>query len=194
MALEKIGKFAALSAAAFALAACSSTLKTAELNATGRFDTGASVDPGSLTIAAPYSAQRYGKMAVVLNFTENRTINSFFHDSIANSRKFQNVYSETELERYVIQQQIEGVTDTSSLLSLNKLAQKIGPFLVLKPYVEPKGGYRVTASLEAIDAQTSQTVFKAEKSVTNWAGLDRPLLYPLFNAFIDWTEGRPAPA
>lgn len=152
------------------------------------------VEPGGVKIGAPFSAERYGKMAVVLDLTENQTINSFFRDSIRNSGRFQQVLSESELERYVIQQQIEGVTDTSSLISLNKLAQRTGPFLVIKPYVELRGGYRVLASLEAIDAQTSQTVFRAEKAVTNWAGLDKPLLYPLFNAFVDWTQGRPAPA
>ncbi len=172
---------------------CSSTLKPAELNDEGRFETGSVVTSADQTINAPYSAERYGKMIVVFTFTENKTVNEFFFQSIKNSKKFEQVYDEDELEKFVIKNQIPDVTDASSLLSMNKLAKSVGPFLVVKPYVEWKGGYDYIASVEVIDAQTTETVFTAQKKAFNWAGLDKPLLYPLMNAFIDWTEGKEPP-
>jgi hypothetical protein len=176
-----------------ALAGCSSTLKPAAVNTEGRFDTSSTVDASGQTIAGPFIPERHGKMAVVFTFTENNTVNDFFYQSIKNSKKFENVYNQSELEKYIIKHNIEGVTDTGSLLSMNKLAKIIGPFLVIKPYIEWKGGYDYIATLEVIDAETTETVLKVEKKAFNWAGLDKPLFYPLFNALIDWTEGRAPP-
>lgn len=178
---------------ALALTGCSSTLKPAEVNTEGRFDTSSRVDASGQTITGPFVPERHGKMVVVFTFTENNTVNEFFYQSIKNSKKFDAVYNESELEKFVIKNKIEDVTDTSSLLSMNKLAKTVGPFLVIKPYFEWKGGYNFIATLEVIDAETTETLLKVEKKAFNWAGLDKPLFYPLFNAFIDWTEGKAPP-
>lgn len=178
---------------AAALAGCSSTLKPAEVNTEGRFDTSSRVDASGQTITGPFVPERHSKMAVVFTITENNSVNDFFYQSIQNSKKFETVYNPTELEKYVIKNKIEDVTDTSSLLSMNKLSKTVGPFLVIKPYVEWKGGYNWIATLEVIDAETTETLLKVEKKAFNWAGLDKPLFYPLFNALIDWTEGRAPP-
>lgn len=181
------------------LSACSSTLKATNLNTEGRFETGSKVYADGIKITKPFDASRYKKMVVVLPFTENKTVNDFYFQSITNSKKFDQVLDTAAVERLVIAEKIDGVTDASSILSLRKLTASKGPFLIVKPYAEWKGGYDYIASLEAIDSETAEVVFRSEKKAFNWAGLDKPLFYPIFNSFIDWVDGvapteRPAQA
>lgn len=172
-----------------ALAGCTSTLRPAQLGADGRFATGSAVDPRKITINGPFVAAEHARMAVVLDFTENNQIKDFYFQSISNSGVFQQTFSETTLERYLLENNVENVTDTSSLLSLRNLARARGNFLIIKPYIEAGMGYQVSSSLEVYDAASGTMLFRAEKQVTNWAGLDGPLFYPLFNSLIEWTRG-----
>jgi hypothetical protein len=170
--------------------ACTSTLRPAELGANGRFQTSTVVEPQNNTVSGPFVPDRHRRMAVVLNFTEDERVKDFYYRSISNSNVFERVFSEAELEQYILQNGIDNVTDTSSLISLRNLSRSVGPFLVIRPYFEWQGGYDYRASLEVIDAETSQTLYRAEKRAFNFSGLDGPLFYPLFNAFLDWTQGR----
>lgn len=182
--------------AAFAiglLSACATTLKTTELNPQGRYTTQTMLDASKVTVTKPFDAARHGGRALVADYKDDKTFGDFLVASVRNTKKFGTVYTEGELEKYVITSGVEGVTDTSSLLSLNKLAKATGPLLLIKPYVEWKGGYNFSASIEAIDTETTETVFSAKQDAFNWSGLDQPLFYPLFNSLIDWTEGKSPP-
>lgn len=192
--MRKVIALAALASSSLLVSACSSTLKATELNAAGRFDTSSTLHADGIKVTKAYEPSRYKKMVVVLPFTENKTINDFYYKSIINSKRFDQVLDTAGVEKMVISQKIEDVTDASSVLSLRKLAKTTGPFLIVKPYAEYKGGYDYVAALEAIDAETAETVFRAEKKAFNWAGLDKPLFYPIFNAFLDWMDGVPPKA
>ena len=61
--------------------------------------------------------------------------------------------------------------------------------MVVEPHLEWAGGYEYTASLKVHDPETGQYVLVLENEATNWSGLDQPLFYPLFNAFLQWTRG-----
>jgi hypothetical protein len=189
--MRKVIAAVALAGASLMVSACSSTLKATELNTDGRFATGSQVYADGITVKKPYEATRYKKLVVMLPFTENKTINDFYFQSLVNSKKFDQVLDSAGVEKMVISQKIENVTDASSVLSLNKMAQTTGPFLIIKPYAEYKGGYNFIASIEAIDAESAEVVFRAEKKAFNWAGLDKPLFYPIFNALLDWIDGVP---
>lgn len=192
--MSKNTLFISLVAASLALSGCSSTLKVANLNSAGKFDSNAHVKAEDIKIIAPFDKAKYGGLVVVLPFTENNQINDFYFQSIKNSGKFGTVLDKAGVERLVIDKNITDVTDATSILSLRKLSNTIGPFLVVKPYFEYKGGYNFQASIEAVDATTGSTVFRAQKGAFNWGGLDKPLFYPLFNAFVDWVDGVPPKA
>lgn len=177
--------------ASIALSGCSSTLKVAQLNTAGRFDSNARVKAADITIDAPFDKAKYGGLVVVLPFTESNQVNDFYYQSIKNSGKFGMVLDKAGVERLVIEKNITDVTDATSILSLRKLSNSIGPFLVVKPYFEFKGGYNYLASIEAVDPTTGKAVFRAQKGAFNWGGLDKPLFYPLFNSFMDWVDGIP---
>jgi len=84
----------------------------------------------------------------------------------------------------------EKVQNISDLIGLKNLSSEIGPFLVVEPHAEHKIGYNFEASLKVVDAQTGETVLQLRNKAFNWDGLDKPLFYPLFNSFLDWTNGR----
>lgn len=175
------------------LSACATTLQATELNPQGRYTTDTALDASKVTITKPFDATRHGTRVLVTDYKEDKTFGTFLITSVKNTKKFGTVYTQEDLEKYVITNNIEGVTDTSSLLGWNKLAKATGPLLVIKPYVEFKGGYNFSATIEAIDAETTETVFSAKQDAFNWSGLDQPLFFPLFNALIDWTEGKAPP-
>lgn len=55
--------------------------------------------------------------------------------------------------------------------------------------MEWKGGYDFIANLKAYDSENGKDVLVLENKAFNWAGLDKPLFYPLFNAFLEWVRG-----
>ena len=190
---KKLGAVA-LAATLFFVAACSSTLKVGEVNSAGRFDSNSTVDAEDIQVNAAYTAEEFGTTLVVQSFTENNTVNEFYYESLKNSQRFERVWNEEDVERFVLQNGIDGVTDASSILSLSRLREEIGPFLIVKPYFEWSGGYNYSATIEAIDPEDGNVVFQAEKRAFNWGGLDKPLFYPLFNSFMDWVDGTPVTA
>ena len=182
---------AAAAACGTLLGGCSSTLKATALGADGRFATGAKVAADDVSVKQPFDRAKFGKLAYVKKLGDNQTMNSFFHDSIVNTKMFENVVDQSGMEKLVIQHNIENVSGADSLIALHKLQAEIGPFLVIEPYVEWKGGYNYEASLKVVDPDTTETIFSAKKKAFNWGGLDKPLFYPLFNALLDWLNNRP---
>jgi hypothetical protein len=201
MTLRRSAAVLAVSFVSMGVGACSSTLKATPLNAAGRFETSQRLSAADVTVKRPFDRARDGKMAYVdtkasVNVgTAGPAAQRFFYDSIVNSKVFDKAYDSEGIQRMVIAKGISGFND--NLVGLHDLSQKVGDFLIVEPSIEWKGGYNFAASLKVTDATTAETVFEAHDKAFNWAGLDKPLLYPLFNAFIDWTQGvapPPAPA
>lgn len=184
--MKKTLMFAAL--AAITLSGCSSTLKPAVMNANGRIDTKEEMKPEDIQVAEDFR-EDWKKFAVVAEFTETEAINEFYYETLVNSGRFGTVYNKESLEEFIISKDIEGVTDTSSLISMRNLARSEGSFLYLRPYFEWEGGYNYRASIEAVDAETGKRVFRADKSAFNWAGLDNVMFYPLMDTLLGWIDG-----
>ena len=83
---------------------------------------------------------------------------------------FTTVNAKSDFEKMIIERQLtDTVSNVSDLIGLHNLAKQIGPFLVVEPYVEWKGGYNFVASLKAIDPGTGETVLHLEQKAFNWA-------------------------
>lgn len=174
--------------AAVALSGCTSTLKAPEMNAAGRIDTNEEIDPEDIQVAEAFDPA-WGRMVVIADFNENETINDFYYQTLVNSGRFENVYNSEGLEEYVLANDIEGVTDTDSLLSMRNLARAEGGFVFIRPYVEWEGGYNYQAAIEAFNAETGRRIFRVEKTAFNWAGLDSVLFYPVMDTLLGWIDG-----
>ncbi len=95
-----------------------------------------------------------------------------------------------DMERLIVARQLQStVTGATDLISLSKIQQQIGPFLILEPVVEWVGGYNHTAIIRAVDPVTGETVLHLEKTAFNWSGLDDPAIYPVMNGFLQWARG-----
>ena len=144
-----------------------------------------------MEVQSPFLSS-YTKLLYVMTDSKIDSYNDFFIKTFADMGTFSAVDNKSNLEALVIQRNLtDKVSNVSDLVGLNRLSKEIGPFAIVEPSVIFLGGFQFKASLKVTDASTGQVVFKVTNTATNWAGLDKPLFYPLFNAFLDWTKGRP---
>ncbi len=176
---------------ALCLAGCSSTLKPRPTDANGLFPTSSLIDADGVKLQKPFSARFKPLVYVKTDDSKSIEYNDFFIQSIKNLDVFDRVVGKSDVESIVIQKNLsDRVGNVSDLVGLNRLAKEIGPFLIVTPYVEWKGGYNYMAQITATDAETGETVLKLQNTAFNWAGLDKPLFYPLLNAFAEWARGQ----
>lgn len=176
--------------AAILLAGCSSTLRPASLDPkTGYIATPSSISHGGVEKIEKFEP-KYLQLLYVKTDSKSNKLNDFYIRSFKNMGKFQQVLGKDELEAMVIQRGLaEKVQNISDLIGLKNLSNVIGPFLVVEPNAEFKGHYTFDASLKVTDAESGTVVLQLKNTAFNWAGLDEPLFYPLFNGFLDWTNG-----
>lgn len=172
------------------LSGCSSTLKTRDIDATGRFPTDTVLADGGVKAAKPFQAKYKALAYIKTDGNKNTEYNDFFVKTFTKTGAFSKTATKGDLETLVIEWKLaDKVGNISDLIGLNQLQKQIGPFLVVEPHVEWRGGYNFYANLKAIDPETGETVLHIEQTAFNWSGLDDPLFFPLFNAFLQWTKG-----
>jgi len=170
---------------------CSTTLKATRPNESGYFPTSTKITQDDIHAQKPF-LEKYCTMLYVMTDEKNDKYNDFFVTSFVNMNMFEEVLDKEGLEKLVIEKGLtDRVTNVSDKIGLHHLQSHMGVFLVVEPYSIWEGGYNYSAELKAFDPETGETVFHVTNEAINWAGLDKPLFYPLFNAFIDWTHNRP---
>jgi len=174
------------------LSGCGSTLKVAEIDSkTGYFATTHKVSHGGIVVNTKYNENKYSPMLYVKTDEKGKQYNTFFIDTFTKTKKFNKVVGKADLEKLVFEKGLASkVTSVSDVIGLHSLHKEIGDFLVVEPYVEWKGGYNFEAELKALDPESGKVVYHVKNKAFNWDGLDQPLFFPMFNAFLDWTEGR----
>lgn len=158
---------------------------------TGQFPASKMLDADAVQTIRPFQ-NAYKKM-VYLKVPDDKPLafGEFYSTELKNMHVFDKVAMKSDLEAIVIQKNLSGtVPSISDMVGLHNLAEAIGPFLVVEPYVEWKGGYNFVAQLKATDPQTGETVLLLQQHAFNWAGLDGPMVYPLLNGFMRWTKGQ----
>lgn len=173
------------------LSACAST-KPKPLNpVTGLFPTDTVLDSGAVLTNKPFNP-KYKRLAYVkIADGKPKELTQFYLTELRNSHLFDQVDEKSDLEALVIQKNLSDKVPTiSDLVGLHKLESSIGPFLIVEPYFEWKGGYNYMGQLKAIDPETGETVLLLQQKAFNWTGLDSPLVYPLLNGFLQWARGQ----
>jgi hypothetical protein len=189
--IVRVARLVLLVLCVLTVARCSSTLKPATLDPGGRFATASRISPEGVKIAKPFDAKFKPLLYVKIDDSKAETYRDFFVSSFRNMNVFTAVNAKSDFEKMIIERKLtDTVSNVSDLIGLHNLAKQIGPFLVVEPYLEWTGGYNYVASVKAIDPATGETVLHLEQKAFNWAGLDKPLFYPLLNGFIDWANGR----
>ncbi|AKU24551.1 hypothetical protein [Massilia sp. NR 4-1] len=172
------------------LSACGSPQVARKLDQHGMFPTTTQVSAENIKAAKPFK-QKYKQMAYLMVDPDQDSANTKFMASILkDSGVFQTTVQIPDMERMIIEKKLTDKIDNAvGMLNLNKLQKHMGFFLVVQPFMEFKGGYNHTAHLKIQDPETGETVLHLERSAFNWNGLDDPLVYPLMNAFMQWSRG-----
>lgn len=173
------------------LAGCATTMATPATNSGGRFQTTVRLTSAQVLVTAPFDRAKT-PVVYVRASTGAPALDRFFVESVKATGQFETVLDSQQLQERVIAWSKETGNSASfvdSNAGLYEFSKRFGPLLVVEPSVEWIGGYDYESGLRAFDTTTGQTVFLARNKAFNWAGLDQPLFYPLFNAFIDWTQG-----
>lgn len=177
-------------AVAMLVSGCSTTLKATAVDGSGRFPTTTLLKADAVKTRQPFDP-KFKPMVYVKTDEKLQQYNEFFSQSFANMKVFDKVLLKSDVEKLVFERQLtDKVSSVSDLIGLNQLQKQIGPFLVVEPYVEWKGGYDFTASMKAVDPSTGETLLLIEQKAFNWAGLDKPLFFPLLNGVLDWATGQ----
>ncbi|WP_297799767.1 hypothetical protein [Arenimonas sp. GDDSR-1] len=186
----------AIALISLSLGACSSTMKAVKPDVTGSFPTKDALKPEEILVNEPLPLADYRRLAFIQAGDRGESYEDFIQESVSNIGFFQKVLNKQGFEQELITSgKSDSVSNISDLIGLRQAAKAYGPFLVVRTNVEWLGGYDYTASIEAIDPVTGRTHFHAKRKAFNWAGLDKPLFYPLFNGFLSWVNAnKQAPA
>ena len=170
---------------------CSPTLKVKELNVkTGKLPTETVINQEEILVEKSINLKEYSKFLFVkksgLNMEKYET---YILGTIKNIGGFEKYFTQSELEQYVIQNNLtDKVTSISDNIGLLNLSKNVGKFLICESNVEYKGGYDFTFEYKVINPTNAEILLHIKHNAFNWGGLDRPLFNPVFNKYIDWIK------
>lgn len=168
---------------------CASTFEVAELDAkTMRFAGAEQLEPTDIKVAKDFDVDKASQILFLrTNIDTEAQYTAYFKDSIDKFKYFDNVMRKDEFERYLIQKGLQDqIGDVSGFSSLSKAAGVMGDFMFADIALSAGAGYQVKAIFTVYNARDAQEVYKVERQVTNWSGLDQPLFMPVLNGFFDW--------
>lgn len=185
----KLGIMAAALAAGLMATACASTFEVADINPkTMRFDGAEALEPTDIKIAKDYDIDKSSQILFLrTNIDTEAQYTAYFKDSIDKFKYFDHVMRKDEFERFLIQKGLQDqIGDVSGFSSLSKAAGIMGDFLFADIALSASPGYQVKAIFTVYNARDAQEIYKVERQVTNWSGLDQPLFLPVLNGFFDY--------
>jgi hypothetical protein len=186
--MKKLMMVAAL-VAGLMTTACASTFEVAELDSTTmRFAGAEQLAPTDIKVAKDFDIDKASQILFLrTNIDTEAQYTAYFKDSIDKFKYFDNVMRKDEFERYLIQKGLQDqIGDVSGFSSLSKAAGVMGDFLFADIALSAGAGYQVKAIFTVYNARDAQELYKVERQVTNWSGLDQPLFMPVLNGFFDW--------
>lgn len=187
----KMTALLAAAASLLLLSACADVKPKPISPATGLFPTNTPLDTDGVRTEKPFEAKYRHLVYLKVPDDKPTAFVDFFMTELRNSKIFDKVAAKSDLEAIVIQKNLsDKVPSVSDMVGLHKLESAIGPFLVVEPTVEWKGGYHYTGQLKVVDPETGETVLLLQQKAFNWAGLDSPLVYPLLNGLLEWARGQ----
>jgi len=154
---------------------CSTTFVATRPDAeTGRFSTSTRIPYRGVRARAPFDL-KYRELLYVKTDGRSTSADEFFLASFKSMPVFTTVVDGAGFESLVRQRRLME-------------REELGPFLVVEPSVRWHDNIAI-AELRAIDPATGATVLSLHMEAYRRTGLDEPLFFPLFNAFLDWAEG-----
>jgi len=171
------------------ITACGTTLKITKPEADGHYKTTFKLKAEDILVSKNIDLSMYEDMFYAQIDENNEQYQDFFKSSIENTKLFKRVLVKSDMEQMILNKGLtDKVTNVSDLIGLHHAQKHLGNFLVGTLSAEWKGAYDYTADLKVVDPKDGTVFFHARNQAVNWDGLDQPLFFPLFNAFIDWAN------
>lgn len=170
---------------------CSPTLKVKQLDPkSGKLPTETVLMQNEILIKKNTNLKEYNQFLFIRKSGVNmEKYETYILETLKNIGGFQKYYKQTELEQYIIQNNLtDKVTSISDNIGLLNLSKNIGKFLICESNVEYKGGYDFSFEYKIINPTNAEILLHIKHNAFNWGGLDRPLFNPVFNEYIDWVK------
>ncbi len=170
---------------------CSTTLKVKQLDErTGLLPTETILLPEEILVDKSIDLNDYRQFLYIKSSGVNtEKYDLYIVETLKNIGGFDTVYTQSELEKFVIQNNLtDKVTSISDNIGLLNLHKQVGNFLICETTPEYLGGYNFSFKFSIINPSNSETVLEIKNKAFNWGGLDRPLFNPVFNYYIDWIK------
>ena len=173
----------------FFIFSCSPTFQVKQIDEKkGKLPTDTRLSPEDIKIDKSINLQKYNQFLFISKLGHST---GKYGDYIIGTLKqiggFKQYYTQPDLERYVIQNNLtEKVTSISDYIGLSNLQKQIGDFLICETNIVYLGAYTYTFEFKIIDPSNADVLLDIEHKGFDWSGLDRPLFNPVFNYYIDW--------
>lgn len=170
---------------------CSTTLKVKQLNEkTGQLPTDTKLTPEEILVNKNIDLKNYNQFLYVKNSGVNmEKYDNYVVETLRNIGGFQQIYTQSELEQFIIQNNLtDKITNISDNIGLLNLQKQVGNFLICESSPEFLGGYSYAFKFKIINPETAETLLEIKHKAINWGGVDRPLFNPVFNYYINWIK------
>ncbi len=171
------------------LSSCSSTFQPVRLSpTTNRFPTNTVLQPKSYVVKEEIDTNRFRSLLYIKTEAETK-YHTFIYQMCKNMEFFDAVKDKNEMSSLVIEHGLsDSIQNISEMMGLHQLQKEIGDFFVADYVLEFLGGFRYKFLMKITNPQDAKVLLHVENEVINWAGLDKTLFYPVFNAIKDWLE------
>jgi hypothetical protein len=152
------------------------------------FATSSVINPKAIEINKPYNNIERVNF-VVLNTKSNVVYDQYtnFLKSSLEKIGFKKAYTESEFAKLIIEKDIhKKIGATYDLVSLYKIYEELGEFLVIVASLNHVGDTWWENLLVITDPQASETIVKIREREICWASAQKEFFYPNANFLNDW--------
>jgi hypothetical protein len=153
-----------------------------------RFDTSETVD--KVITNHKICFNKYKKLLVIKSEIKNYKYVNFIATCLRNINVFDAVMTPEELELYIVKNGLSSKVDNiNNFIGLRKLYEQIGEFLIIDmDDIHKPPGLLYEGNLKVYDPKNGDLLFHSFHKTFIWNRMDKPMLFPLINSFIDWLE------
>jgi hypothetical protein len=149
---------------------------------TNKFNTSEKID--RILVNEKADLKSYKTLLVLSNPADMKYIN-FIVSSFKNMNYFETVLSPVDLK---LQLDTNGMKIINGKEFAEQLHNNYGNCLLLFLNLDKPPGFYYEGDLLVYNPQADKVLLHLYRKAFAWDGLDKPMLYPLFNGFVDWAE------
>jgi len=169
-----------------AMTGCTPHLKvTMPDQLTNKFSTSGKID--QILVDDEIDLRQYKTLLVLVTNPPDIKYTNFIVSSFKNLKYFEAVLSPVDVK---LQLDSKGTQVTNGKEFAAQLQKNYGNCLILFLNLDKPPGFFYKGHLLVYNPQADKVHLHVYREAFAWDGLDKPILYPLFNGFVDWAQHR----